>query len=342
MSLKKIGLPNDRGVALLIVVSVVSLLTVIVLQFNRNMRFNLEEAWSFKDREQLFSVAESGIDLAMAVLHGDSYTNDYDSPFDSWSMIAEKPIQLFDRGAELTVTIQDMSGRLQVNSLVNSAPAAGAQAGNENASAELAREILLRLLQSGEFVVEDDLQAREIVDAIIDWLDSDDKESNYGAEASYYESLDSPYTPRNDLLKLPNELLSVKGVTEELLFGNDEKKALSEYITVFGDSGTININTADPFLIQAFDDRIDSEQAASLVEFREDEKNVELLKEPSWYSQVSGWPGDIELSNTFVTTTSNVFQVRAEATVNETVLAVVAYVKRSGKDTLEILYRKIE
>jgi len=52
MSLKKIGLPNDRGVALLIVVSVVSLLTVIVLQFNRNMRFNLEESWSFKDREQ--------------------------------------------------------------------------------------------------------------------------------------------------------------------------------------------------------------------------------------------------------------------------------------------------
>jgi general secretion pathway protein K len=337
----KNGLSGEKGVALLLVVSVVSLLTVIILQFNKNMRFNLDEAWAFKDRQQLSSIAESGIDLAIAVLHTDSYDNDYDSMHDSWAKIGETPIKGFDRGAQLTLTIIDLSGRFQLNSLVTSAAAGGAQDTNTNLSADQAKEIFLRLLLSGDFAIENDMQANEIVDSIVDWMDSDDKESTYGAEEGYYESLDPPYSPRNDLMELPNELLAIKGITSELLYGNDEKKGLADYISVYGDNGTMNLNTADQLLIQAFDDRIDAEKAVLLVEFRENEDNAELLGEQSWYRSVSGWPGDIELSDKVAVTTSSFFMIKAEASQGNKVLTMDAYLKRSGKEKMEILYRKI-
>ncbi len=342
MSPKRHGISGEKGVALLLVISVVSLLTIIILQFNKNMRFKLEEAWSFKDREQLQAMTASGIDLAIAVLHTDSYDNEFDSLHDSWAKLGDTPIKVFDRNAALTVKIIDLSGRFQLNSMVNSAEEGANLSPNEALAPDQAREIFVRLLLSGEFLIENDLQASEITDAIVDWLDSDDNESTYGAEEGYYESLDPPYTPRNDLLKLPNELLAIKGITSDLLYGNDEKKALADYITVFGDNGAININTAPPLLIQVSDDRIEADKAAQLVEFREDEKNVDLLGEGAWYRSISGWPGDIELNERFVETSSSFFKILAEATLDNSVLTMVAYVKRSGKQKIEILYRAID
>jgi len=342
MSLYRNTLSGEKGVALLLVVSVVSLLTVIVLQFNRNMRFTLEQAWAYKDGGQLQAMAASGIDLALAVLHMDSNENEFDSLHDPWAKIGDTSIKGFNRNGELTVTITDLSGRFQLNSLVQSAREGENIGPNQSLSPEQAKEIFARLLLSGEFLIENDLQVSEIIDAISDWLDSDDKESSYGAEEGYYESLDPPYAPRNDFLNLPNELLAIKGITSELLYGNDEKNGLADYITVYGDNGAVNINTAAPLLIQALDDRIEAENAELLTEFREDEKNIELLGEPSWYQRISGWPGDIELNETFVETTSSFFKIRAEATLDTKLLTMVAYVKRSGKQKIEILYRTIE
>ena len=341
MSLSQFCPPGNRGVALLLVVSVVSLLTVIILQFNRNMRLNLEESWSFKDRQQLSAIASSGIELALAVLHADGTDNDYDSPYDSWSVIADEPIALFDRGAQLRITITDLSGRFPLNSMVNSTAEGTGQGAESGLVPEQARDILRRLLLSGAFAVENDLQADEIVDSIVDWLDSDSDESTYGAEEGYYESLDPPYAPRNDLLRLPNELSAIKGVTPELLYGNDEKEALVDYISVLGNDKTININTAGALLIQSLDDRIDAEAAALLVEYREDENNLEALSEPSWYLGVSGWPGDIELDDAVMVTASNYFMIRAAAALDNDELTMSVYVHRSGKENMEILYRRV-
>ena len=333
---------KNEGVALLLVVSVISLLTVIILQFNRSMSDGLQESWSFRNREQLRAFAESGVDLAIAVLIADSYTNDFDSLQDTWATLGEAPIALFGSRAEVTVTITDLSGRFFINSMVNQSDVGQGEVNEGAISAEAGRQLFSRLLKSEAFVVEDDLQADEIVDAVIDWLDSDDKESPYGAEGSFYESLDPPYTPRNGLMKLPHEIGAVKGVTDELLYGNDEKNGLVEYITVFGDSGSININSASPTLIQAFDDRIDLEQAELLIQFREEENNAESLSDPNWYLDVSGWPGDITLPPALITTSSDFFRIRSEAILMDERLTITAYLRRSGKEAVEILYRKTQ
>ncbi len=60
-----------------------------------------------------------------------------------------------------------------------------------------------------------------IAAAIIDWRDADDVVTPGGAEVEYYTSLPPPYLPRNGPFQTVGELLMVKGVTQELLYGED-------------------------------------------------------------------------------------------------------------------------
>jgi hypothetical protein len=60
-----------------------------------------------------------------------------------------------------------------------------------------------------------------VADAILDWIDADPQPREMGAETDYYAGLDPPYAPRNGLPECLEELLLIKGVTRELLFGAD-------------------------------------------------------------------------------------------------------------------------
>jgi type II secretory pathway component PulK len=60
-----------------------------------------------------------------------------------------------------------------------------------------------------------------IADCIIDWLDSDNTPHDDGAEDDYYMGLSPPYHCKSGPLESLEELLMVKGVTPQLLFGND-------------------------------------------------------------------------------------------------------------------------
>ena len=60
-----------------------------------------------------------------------------------------------------------------------------------------------------------------IIDAILDWLDSDDERRPGGAENSDYEALSIPYECKNGPMESIEELLKVQGVTPELFYGED-------------------------------------------------------------------------------------------------------------------------
>ena len=61
----------------------------------------------------------------------------------------------------------------------------------------------------------------EVIAAIIDYRDDDNTVTPGGAEAEYYASLQPPYLPRNGPLLSVRELLMVRGVSRELLLGED-------------------------------------------------------------------------------------------------------------------------
>ena len=70
---------------------------------------------------------------------------------------------------------------------------------------------------------EDNLNPRAIVDAIIDWRDADSKPTGEAGdtEEGYYRSLDKPYRVKNGPFSTVEELLLVKGITGQVLFGED-------------------------------------------------------------------------------------------------------------------------
>lgn len=100
--------------------------------------------------------------------------------------------------------LEDESGRLNLN-LVSVA---------DSLSEGASRSLLMGLPNMTE----------EIADAILDWIDADDEPREFGAELEYYGSLSPPYAPRNGPLQTVEELLLVRGMMPQLLFGADANR----------------------------------------------------------------------------------------------------------------------
>lgn len=96
--------------------------------------------------------------------------------------------------------------------------------------------------------------AGPIADAVRDWIDRDELRRPLGAEAPAYRSRDGARLPRDGPVPSLRELLHVRGVTPELLYGAGSeggRKAstggggIARFLTVEG-SGRINLNRAPP------------------------------------------------------------------------------------------------
>lgn len=64
----------------------------------------------------------------------------------------------------------------------------------------------------------------DVADAILDWIDADNQPRAYGAEDTYYQGLSPSRMPANTSLKSISDLLQVRGVTPELLYGLDANR----------------------------------------------------------------------------------------------------------------------
>lgn len=334
---------GNRGMALLLVVSVIALLSVVIISFSRSMQHALMESSRFQDSVVLESLAYSGTDIGLAVLQSDVQLNDFDTFLENWARLAEVPLDLGVSQSDIRLAIVDLDGRFPIHSLISLAQA-GQNLGGAGAglTPEKARGILLRLLQSELFAVEDETQAREIVDSLVDWLDADDDESNLGAERNYYESLEKPVVPRNGPVDFLEELLQVKGITRELLYGNDEKQALAEYVSVVNKSGKININTAPVALIQALDERITSEDLEGIDEYRRDENNSDTLADSTWFAGYL--PGDITGGGLLdmLTTRSTHFSIESEARYKERMMIMQIIIERSAENEMKVLSNRMQ
>ena len=72
-----------------------------------------------------------------------------------------------------------------------------------------------------------------IVDSILDWIDTDDLHRLNGAESDYYQSLPNPYKAKNGRLDTLEELLLIKGMSPDILFGTKEQKGLIHFVTIY-------------------------------------------------------------------------------------------------------------
>lgn len=110
--------------------------------------------------------------------------------------------------------------------------------------------------------------ADTIVDSILDWKDADDFTRLRGAENDYYTSLSNPYKAKNANFDNLEELLLVKGITSEILYGNEEKPGLINFTTIYSNTDKININVAAPEVLKAIPS-ISDDNIRQIINYRQ-------------------------------------------------------------------------
>jgi len=230
----------ERGAALILVLWLGTFFAIVLSSFAFSMRTELVAAKNFKNREQAQVLAMAGVTRAIAELV-------------NIKKVPEASLQsfrLYDSGklplgkGTYEVIVSDEESKISLNAA--------------------APDTLRRLLRNNGLT---DLSLRDtIVDSILDWRDTDDLHRVNGAEAEYYATLPLSYRPRNGPFEIVEEILLVKGMTREILYGNvaDAERLASlrsenptnraigpgeylgvyPFLTVHG-SGKVNLNSAD-------------------------------------------------------------------------------------------------
>jgi len=241
---KKIFSPaqNRDGVALIMVLWVITILCVIVLEFCFAMRTEVHITKNFQEELQLYALAEGGIQRAIAEL-----VNKNDPKVQQM----RKNLNIDELPAEKREWFTD--GRDYLLSFDQGTCAVRIIGEGGKANINLVPETLLRniLINIG---VTEELRG-VVVDSILDWLDADDLYRTNGAENDYYRSLKEPYDCKNGPLDSVEELLLVKGVTPEMFYG---KKLAAK---TEGGAKVDQIGLKDIFSIYAPGDQIDINSA---------------------------------------------------------------------------------
>jgi type II secretory pathway component PulK len=194
---------DKNGVALLIVLWLMAILTLLMYSFLADMQVEYAVSGGYADGKKAEQLAWSAIDLACATVLNDTQTwqslNDttwannpdtfFEVPLGDGAFTIFRPT--YDDTQTVLWGLDDEASKVNLNT----AP----------------KEILLKLPNMTE----------EIVDAIIDWRDADSTPSASGAESSYYNGLTPPYNCKSQPFETVEELLYVRGITPPLLFGED-------------------------------------------------------------------------------------------------------------------------
>lgn len=250
---------GPHGFVIVVALCMIIMLEVLLLGFNRQCRSKLQAAESLRDSYQALNYARAGLNIVIAAIRdaNDIYTD-------------EKLLSLFSGEQSFSignfrcsVKVIEENGKLNLNLLKD-----------KNGQLDRVRiEQVLRLIDLLNKEHSDYLSSANIgygfVPCVIDWIDSDDlvtlvpfvKFNNLGAESDYYRGLDNSYRCRNKPMEVIEEMLLIKGMTDETF------RRLRDYVTVYGD-GKVNINSACQQVIESLSGNMDAALAQIVVERR--------------------------------------------------------------------------
>ena len=224
---------DQKGIALLLVLWLLTALMGIVFSFSVMVRADSASALSFRDDAEKRQLAEAGLARAALELNyrmvnkGQAITLE---GREVWR-IDGKTYREKLRTGSYAVRITDESGKIDLNSLTE-------------ASGIIMKNLLILLGVSEE-------DADVILDSILDWKDADNLVRLHGAEDEYYMSLPKPYKAKNADFETAEELLLVRGITPEIFYGTEDRKGLIHFVTVHAKTQRINIVAAQREVLAA-------------------------------------------------------------------------------------------
>lgn len=324
-------LTENRGMALVAVLAVVSLLLIAALELARTTGISALVSADHADRTITLERARTGLHLAMALLAEDGTGSDIDSIQEDWARPEKLALAVKSLGLDkedLQIEIKDERGKLPVNALIKKHP-----------GRELSTDSFKVWEKFFENFTED---PADQINALVDWLDHRDDEAvtgMSGAESDYYLSLDPSYSCGNGPFTHISELFLVKGISKDLFkvkSEEDEEESIpvspGELITVHGidedSSGKttgsyafspkININTAPELVIKALLPREKADLAKDIISYRieqSDDKDFIHPLDEGWFDIIVGLSEKEKVEfNRLVRYDTDLFSVTSRAT----------------------------
>jgi type II secretory pathway component PulK len=258
------ALGNNRGTVLVITLFVVTLVTILVLEYHLDATVEVELTDNYANNVRAYHLALSGLQFARAILEQDDPASDAKSDF--WSVlntfgcvspeqllamvqtVAEEGLDLFRERETVPEIPADSTGSACVQlSIVDEARklplnVLAVHANQKDPLFEQWRTIFGNLF--AELEIDEDA-----LSALIDWVDSEDRENEAyedgGGEDEYYQGLQPPYKTPDRPLEVPGELRLIRHFTCETLaklFPGKECKDIpntdlgtNEYLTTYGE-----------------------------------------------------------------------------------------------------------
>jgi general secretion pathway protein K len=293
---------GERGVALLLALLTMVLLTVVVIEFTVSSQVDYRRAATWVAGRRAALLADGGVTLAGELLHYDFSLGDTDSLQDVWA----REMPPVDTGAGmLAVRIEDEQAKLNLNGLAT---------GSLSPAGRRFQSLLERL----------DLDPALAV-PLADWVDrnKDPGPGPLAAEAEWYSQQKPPYAPRNGPLRSYAELALVRGYTPEVLV------RLRRFVTVLPQLDLkVNANTASPEVLASMDPRLDDEGIVKRIIEARTTKPFAKAASMALVGGMEAFPAE-EIDRLF-TFRSAWFRVRSTGDVSGAMRSTEALVERSG------------
>lgn len=350
---KKSSISSKTGSALILVLVLIFVLSMIVMSFSFEAQVEQMYMRAARDRQKCRFYAESGFAIAEMLMSkqkeiSPSSTMSADDEEDRWYEAAA----LLAKGMPIQGLVEPIGDGYIILDIVP-------EPGRINVN-KLTEEDWERLLESIGMPEE---YWEEIIDPILDWMDSDETSNPKGAETEdYYSELDPPYKAKNGPVDTVRELLLVKGFSEVLLTGGpfdpatldgdyQENRFSSSYnrfsetnniviaglenmLTTYGD-GKINIQSADYDVLRTLPE-VDDILARAIIEERElieDDEPQPFTSVEDLFERIEGLDDSIR---NMISVDSEYFRITSVGRVNNIDIRIwcIAYMNE-GK--LEIL-----
>jgi general secretion pathway protein K len=340
---------QHRGIALIIVMLVIAVLSVLAAGFAFSMRVETKLARNAQYEAEMLWLAWSGVELGRYVL-GQQLTipgeQTYTALNQVWAggpggtneLLADIQLEQIPLGAgHITVRIEDLERTFNLN-FANA-------------------EILERAL---ELVGVDLLDSGTIIAAIEDWRDTDELTRIGGAESDYYLALPRPHWAKDGPIDHLSELLLVRGMTPAIYWGPGRVDADGADVSrprrqvdsrAFDQTGPVglvdlfntasarrevNINTASAAVLQLLPG-IDANLAAGILELRAGPDGMDGTIEDTPFHTVGElinvpgmMPQFVQALQRLCTVQSRNFVVRVEVSVDQYQKVFVAGLVRLG------------
>lgn len=250
---------RQRGGALIVALWVIVILSMLVGTLAFEMRIEAGITSHYRKRVKAAALARAGVEYArMLLLKSRRVDPTAEESLD------EDPVylnsMLLSRGVGVTGFEQVMGeGHFRLDIL----PEGGRR--NVNRLQPIEWRELLRQAQVPEDLWE------ELIACIGDWIDADDNTKPNGAESDDAFYRERGYRVKNAPIDTIDELLLIKGFTEEILFGGlgpggEPMLGIAQWLTTWGD-GRVNVNTA-PFEVLMTIPGIAEWEADAIIEGR--------------------------------------------------------------------------